>query len=218
MPAFANPFQGNVDRKISKEELIQAIRLDIAGELEAIYLYDAHVQATDDEMAQRVISDIRDEEKAHVGELMTLLRHLDPQEAELLLAHVVSCLDFRTSVLHRPVAQPFARTAEQPCKAARLEDQEADDQTAEDHQFEVRHGVRPDGSTEQRGQIGDRDRQQHDERGSEEGTGDTAQSADGIYQLFIPIDKYLLLGAGERIDRAGMAVEAADHVACRDIP
>ncbi len=83
MPAFANPFQGNVDRKISKEELIQAIRLDIAGELEAIYLYDAHVQATDDEMAQRVISDIRDEEKAHVGELMTLLRHLDPQEAEL---------------------------------------------------------------------------------------------------------------------------------------
>jgi len=36
MPAFANPFQGNVDRKLTKEELIQAIRLDIAGELEAI--------------------------------------------------------------------------------------------------------------------------------------------------------------------------------------
>jgi len=54
MPAFANPFQGNVDRKLTKEELIQAIRLDIAGELEAIYLYDAHVRATDNEMAKKV--------------------------------------------------------------------------------------------------------------------------------------------------------------------
>lgn len=83
MPAFANPFQGNVDRKLTKEELVQAVRLDIAGELEAIYLYDAHVQATDEEIAQKVLADIRDEEKAHVGELMTLLRTLDPKEAEL---------------------------------------------------------------------------------------------------------------------------------------
>ncbi|SHJ19980.1 demethoxyubiquinone hydroxylase family protein [Lutispora thermophila] len=83
MPNFANPFQGNVNRKLTKEELIQAIRLDIAGELEAIYLYDAHVQATDDEIAKKVIADIRDEEKAHVGELMELLRILDPKEAEL---------------------------------------------------------------------------------------------------------------------------------------
>ncbi len=82
MPNFANPFQGNVDRKLTKEELIQAVRLDISGELEAIYLYDAHVQATDNEIAKKVIADIRDEEKAHVGELMTLLRILDPQEAE----------------------------------------------------------------------------------------------------------------------------------------
>lgn len=82
MPAFANPFQGNVERKLTKEELIQAIRLDIASELEAIYLYDAHVQATDNQMAKKVIADIRDEEKAHVGELMTLLRTLDPTEAD----------------------------------------------------------------------------------------------------------------------------------------
>lgn len=81
MPNFANPFQGNVNRKMTKEELIQAVRLDIAGELEAIYVYDAHVLATDDPVAKAIISDIRDEEKAHVGELMTLLRHLDPQEA-----------------------------------------------------------------------------------------------------------------------------------------
>ncbi len=83
MPSFGDPFAGNVNRKMSKEELIQAIRLDIAGELEAIFIYDSHVQATSDELAKKVISDIRDEEKAHIGELMTLLRHLDPKEAEL---------------------------------------------------------------------------------------------------------------------------------------
>lgn len=86
MPAFANPFQGNVERKMTDAELIQAIRLDIAGELEAIYIYDAHVQATDNVMAQKVISDIRNEEITHVGELMTLLRALDPKEMELFTA------------------------------------------------------------------------------------------------------------------------------------
>ncbi len=83
MPAFGNPFSANVERKITKEELIQAIRLDIAGELEAIYIYDAHVQATDNPVAKKVLADIRDEEKAHVGELMALLRILDPREGEL---------------------------------------------------------------------------------------------------------------------------------------
>lgn len=82
MPSFGDPFAGNVERKLTKDELIQAVRLDIAGELEAIYLYDAHVHATDDEVAKTVLADIRDEEKAHIGELMTLLRHLDPEEAE----------------------------------------------------------------------------------------------------------------------------------------
>lgn len=85
MPSFANPFSTNVDRKISKAELIQAIRLDIAGELEAIYMYDAHAIATDDVLAKKVLADIRDEEIVHVGELTTLLRHLDPKEAELFL-------------------------------------------------------------------------------------------------------------------------------------
>ena len=85
MPAFANPFQANVERQMTKKELIQALRLDIAGELEAIYLYDAHVHGTDDAMAKKVLADIRDEENVHVGELITLLKRLDQREAELLL-------------------------------------------------------------------------------------------------------------------------------------
>ena len=85
MPSFPNPFSGNVERKMTKKELIQALRLNIAAELEAIYIYDAHIQATDDEFAKKVLGDIRDEEKAHVGELMTLLRHLDPTETDFFL-------------------------------------------------------------------------------------------------------------------------------------
>lgn len=82
MASFANPFTGNVPRKMTKEELVQAIRIDIASELEATFLYDAHVNATENEAAQKVLADIRDEEKAHVGELMSLLRIVDPEEAE----------------------------------------------------------------------------------------------------------------------------------------
>jgi len=85
MGAFPNPFAGNVSRKMSNAELMQALRYDISGELEAIFLYDAHYHATDDPAAKAVLADIRDEEKVHVGELITLMRYLDPKEAEFFL-------------------------------------------------------------------------------------------------------------------------------------
>lgn len=83
MPSFPNPFAGNVPKKMTNEELAQAIRLDLASELEAIFLYDAHQMATDDPVAKAVLADIRDEEMEHMGELLTLLKYLDPREAEL---------------------------------------------------------------------------------------------------------------------------------------
>ncbi len=85
MPNFANPFQGNVERKLTDAELMQALRLDISGELEAIYVYEAHYLATDNPAAKAVLADIRDEEKVHIGELITLMRHLDPREAAFFL-------------------------------------------------------------------------------------------------------------------------------------
>lgn len=85
MPSFANPFVGNVPKKITKAELIQALRVDIAAELEAIFLYDAHVLATDDPVAKKVLADIRNEEMEHVGELTALMRYLDPSYAQYML-------------------------------------------------------------------------------------------------------------------------------------
>lgn len=54
--AFGDPFAGNVNRKMSKEELIQALRLDISGELKAIYIYEAHYLATDDLCPRRSLA------------------------------------------------------------------------------------------------------------------------------------------------------------------
>jgi rubrerythrin len=85
MPNFPNPFVGNVpERKMSFNELIRAIRIDIAGELEAIHLYQAHAEATDNELVKEVLLDIANEERVHVGELQRLLVLLLQDEADLL--------------------------------------------------------------------------------------------------------------------------------------
>ena len=86
MPNFPNPYAGNIERRITKDELLQAIRMDIAGELEAIFLYEAHALATYDPLAKKVLMEIRDEEVTHVGQLMTLLRHLDEGESTHFMA------------------------------------------------------------------------------------------------------------------------------------
>ena len=62
--------------------LVQAVRIEIAGEVEAQLLYEAHAAATDDEVACKVFSDIADEEKEHMGELLALLQYLDSEEAD----------------------------------------------------------------------------------------------------------------------------------------
>ncbi len=82
MPNMPAPFAANLgEKKLTKYDLIQAIRTDIVGELEAIFLYDAHANSSSDPVVKAVLAEIRDEERAHVGELMTLLKYLDPAEA-----------------------------------------------------------------------------------------------------------------------------------------
>jgi len=84
MPQFINPFSGVVPRKMTKSELVRAIRQNISAEHEAVHLYLAHADATDDELAKKVLSEIADEERVHIGEFMELLRRLAPEEAKFL--------------------------------------------------------------------------------------------------------------------------------------
>ena len=82
MALLGNPFVANVPRQMSNEELTQALRVDIAGELEAIIGYEAHAMATNDARVQKVLRHIADEEKQHVGELQQLLYILNPNEED----------------------------------------------------------------------------------------------------------------------------------------
>jgi rubrerythrin len=83
MPEFGTPFSGlSRERKVTKQELIRAIRFMIAAEYEAIQLYMQLAESTDDKLAQEVLKDIADEERVHAGEFLRLLHHLAPDEAK----------------------------------------------------------------------------------------------------------------------------------------
>lgn len=85
MPDFANPFVGNVpDRKMTLEELIRAMRINVAAEEEATFLYMAHAEATDHPLAKKVLIDIANEERVHVGEFNRLIQILSGDEDKWL--------------------------------------------------------------------------------------------------------------------------------------
>jgi rubrerythrin len=83
MPEFCSPFSGLAnDRKVTKAELIRAIRFMIAAEYEAVQLYMQLADSTDNPLAIDVLKDIADEERVHAGEFLRLLHELAPDEAK----------------------------------------------------------------------------------------------------------------------------------------
>ena len=81
MPDFGNSFSGLAkDRKLTKAELVRAIRFMVAAEYEAIQLYMQLAESTDNKLAIEVLKDIADEERVHAGEFLRLLRELAPDE------------------------------------------------------------------------------------------------------------------------------------------
>ena len=85
MPEFVNPFSGMVpERKMTKAELVRALRLNLAAEEEAVHAYESHADASDNELARKVLHDIANEARVHAGEFQRLLSILLEDEAELL--------------------------------------------------------------------------------------------------------------------------------------
>ena len=83
MPEFLNPFPGRVpERKLGKEELVRALRLDLAAEHEAVHRYLAHADAADDPLAEAVLRDVANEERKHIGEFQRLIEILTGGELE----------------------------------------------------------------------------------------------------------------------------------------
>ena len=75
----------NVDKRdFDPNELTRALRDAINAENEAIKQYEVIIDSTDNSDVQKVLRDIADEERVHVGELQELLSMLLDDEDKLL--------------------------------------------------------------------------------------------------------------------------------------
>ncbi len=82
MPEFCSALpSAKAGEKLTKSELIRAIRFMIAAEYEAIGLYTQLADSTDCKKAKAVLADIADEERVHAGEFLRLLEELEPNES-----------------------------------------------------------------------------------------------------------------------------------------
>jgi rubrerythrin len=64
---------------MNKVETINGIRLDLEKEQDAISTYTSQASKTKDKRVKKVLLDIADEERVHVGELTKLLSILDDE-------------------------------------------------------------------------------------------------------------------------------------------
>ena len=82
MPEFVNPFviKGCNKRKLTKEELIRAIRMDLTAEHEAVHEYLSHAEACSNPLVRSVLMSIANEERVHAGEFARLLEILTGDE------------------------------------------------------------------------------------------------------------------------------------------
>ena len=93
MPEFTDPFKQIVPgRKLTLRELTRAIRVGVAAEEDATSVYEAIADATDNPLVKKVMQDVADEERVHVGEFQRLLSILLPDE-DGWLAHGIAEVD-----------------------------------------------------------------------------------------------------------------------------
>ncbi|MBD3261711.1 MAG: Rubrerythrin [Candidatus Altiarchaeales archaeon] len=65
------------EEKMDDRELARALRLAIAAEHDAAHLYELMADASTHALAKKVLQDVSDEEKVHIGEFQKVLSELD---------------------------------------------------------------------------------------------------------------------------------------------
>jgi rubrerythrin len=96
MPNFTDPFPGIKETNpMNITDLIRALRLDLAAEEDAISLYSAHSEATNNSLAKKVLMSVADEERVHAGEFLKLIEILDPGEKKLLENGAIEVENFK---------------------------------------------------------------------------------------------------------------------------
>jgi rubrerythrin len=58
------------------------VRSELIAELDAVNLYQSHLEHLNDQTAKTVVEHIMNEEKEHIAELQYLLMHLDKMQEE----------------------------------------------------------------------------------------------------------------------------------------
>lgn len=71
-------------KKLDDRELARAIRLSISAEHDAVHLYELIADSTDNVEVKKIMQDIADEEKVHVGEFEELLNMIDEDNEDLV--------------------------------------------------------------------------------------------------------------------------------------
>ena len=90
MPEFSVPFGvKKSDRKLNHDELVRAIRFSIASEYEAIQIYEEIAESIDDEKAQKILNEVANDERVHVGNLSYLLNQLSPKDEKSIKEGIV---------------------------------------------------------------------------------------------------------------------------------
>jgi rubrerythrin len=74
-----NPYVGSFKQQLLGQDLLNAIRLDIMKEQDAIIFYEVHRKSSGDGRVTRILDEIISDEKQHVVLLTRLLELLDPQ-------------------------------------------------------------------------------------------------------------------------------------------
>lgn len=69
-------------QKLTKTEMLRAIKLALASEFEAIQIYQQIMESTEDTRIVKVLAEITGDEKHHVGGLYKLLELLSPEDFE----------------------------------------------------------------------------------------------------------------------------------------
>ncbi len=71
--------------------LLEMLRADLIGELEAINMYERHAEMTSYEPAKQLFQEIADDEKHHVAELLAMIIRFDQVQRREIENKVCRC-------------------------------------------------------------------------------------------------------------------------------